>query len=114
LAGCDDVPAVRLGFGCEGDPQAGAGAASCWQDASLDPAVDAVLAGAQAGRGFTDGVLVVVAGLGGDVVVLVAGVAGALAAGGFDLGREGDGVVAGGSAAGCEVAVGDPVPDGLG
>jgi hypothetical protein len=66
-----------------------------------------VLAGAQAGCGFCDGVLVVAAGLGGDVVVLVAGVAGALPAGGFDFRGEGDGVVSGGSAAGCEVAVGD-------
>jgi hypothetical protein len=100
-------------LGGQGDPEAGAGSAAGLQGALLDPGVDAGWFDAEQGRGFGDAVLAVAAGSGLDVFVLVEGGGGALAAGGFDVGGEGDGVVPGGSVSCGEVAVVDPVLDGL-
>jgi len=112
-AGGDPAAASGFGFGGQSDPEPGSGSAAGGEDAFFDPGVDAWRVDAEPGGGFGDAVLAVAAGFADDVFVLVDGAGGAFAAGGFDVWGEWDRPQSGGSAVRGEVAVVDPVLDGL-
>ena len=79
--------------------------------APLGPVVDDVGLDTDAVGDVGDAELGVAAGLGVDVAVLVGGAEGAVAAGGFEFGREGDAPAVGRSTAGGQDTGVDPVVD---
>ena len=93
-----------LDCGGEVDPQPSGGTAAGGQVAPFSPCVDDVGLDAEAAGDVGDAQLVLAAGRRVGVGMLVGGAAGALPAGGFYVGREGDGPASGGPAAGGEVA----------
>ena len=105
---------VVLDGGGEVDPQPSGVASPGGDVAPLGPAVDDVGFDAEAAGGIGDAELVSRRGAGIGVAVLVGRAGGALAAGGFDLGWEGDAPAPGRAAAGGQVAGVDPVVDGAG
>ena len=78
------------------------------------PGVDDVGLDAEPAGGIGDAELLFAAGCRVGVAVLVGGAGGAVAAGGFHVGREGDAPASGRAAAGGQVAGVDPVVDGAG
>jgi hypothetical protein len=80
----------------------------------LGPCVDDVGLDAEAAGDIGDAQFLLAAGRRVGVAVLVGGAGGAVPAGGFHVGREGDAPAAGRAAAGGQVAGVDPVVDGAG
>jgi hypothetical protein len=101
-----------LDVGSEVDPESSGVTAPAGEVAGLRPVVDDVGFDTEVGGDVGDAEFGGVSGLGVVVSVLVGGAGSALVAGGFDLGWEGAGPAVGGSAAGLEGAVVDPVVDG--
>src|SRR5574342_570700 len=112
--GGDPVQAGGFHVGGQADPHSPGGAAAAGQVAVLGPVVDDVGLDAEVGGDVGDGVLVVAAGAGVDVFVLVGGAGRPVAAGGLGLGWEWYAPAAGVAAAGGQEPGGDPVVDGAG
>jgi hypothetical protein len=90
VGGGDSLQARGFDVRGEVDPDSAARAAACGEVAPFGPVVDDVGFDAEVGGDLGDGVFGVAAGPGVDIGVLVRGAGGPLAAGGLDLGWEGD------------------------